>query len=225
MIETMGDLFNEFDRIDSDLREEFRDHPFAIQIDGDLYCSAAEYQKPKRLAVLSQYKAVRKLALLCESEQRDFNRDTILQYRAALCISKDMSEQEVDALSPDEFVAMVRPASGVAHKADNNQLISSAAVDKNTPVANSKSGAVELYDRQDSPFVNGNKKCTLTQAQYDVVLALLNAGEKGLTKDQLAIESKHTDARKTLKRLEKSDPDWESVIPFPGKSGKGYRIL
>ena len=58
-----------------------------------------------------------------------------------------------------------------------------------------------------------------------MVLALLKADDKGLTKDQLDGESRHGDARKVLKRLSAGDPDWKSVISFPVTAGRGYRIL
>ena len=88
----------------------------------------------------------------------------------------------------------------------------------------SASGSVQLFDRVTKPTVKGKKKDVLTNARYDVVLALLNAGEEGLTKDELDHKSEHTDAHKLLKRVAESDPDWASVIPLPGKPGKGYRI-
>jgi len=64
----------------------------------------------------------------------------------------------------------------------------------------------------------------LTRPQYGVVKALLEAGERGLSKDELDHKSKHGDARKILKRLAESDADWKAVIHFPGKPGVGCRI-
>ena len=72
--------------------------------------------------------------------------------------------------------------------------------------------------------VLGKDKPQLTMQQYDVVKSLLNAGERGLTKDELVTRSRHTDARGILKRLADSDPDWEEVISFAGRTGGGYRI-
>jgi hypothetical protein len=74
------------------------------------------------------------------------------------------------------------------------------------------------------PVVGGVEKGRLTLPQYDVVKALLDAGERGLSKDDLDRKSKHGDARKILKRLAESDPDWKAVISFPDKPGGGYRI-
>jgi hypothetical protein len=74
------------------------------------------------------------------------------------------------------------------------------------------------------PIVYGTEKEQLTRAQYDVVKALLDAGERGLSKDELDSKSRHGDARKILQRLANSDPDWKAVIHFPGKPGIGYRI-
>jgi hypothetical protein len=83
---------------------------------------------------------------------------------------------------------------------------------------------VVLRGPGERPIVGGVEKGPLTLPQYDVVKALLDAGERGLSKDELDRKSKHGDARKILKRLAKSDPDWNAAIHFPGKAGGGYRI-
>lgn len=76
----------------------------------------------------------------------------------------------------------------------------------------------------DVPIVRGKPKQRLTWAQYHVVKALLEAGNDGLTKNQLDSKTKRTDARKILKRLHDSDPDWAAVIHMPGIPGRHYRI-
>jgi hypothetical protein len=73
-------------------------------------------------------------------------------------------------------------------------------------------------------YLKGLEKPPLTLPQYDVIKALLDAGERGLSKDEMDYRSKHGDARKILKRLANSDADWEAVIQFPGKACGGYRI-
>jgi hypothetical protein len=70
----------------------------------------------------------------------------------------------------------------------------------------------------------GREKDRLTVPQYDGVKALLDAGELGLSKDQLDRESGHGDARKILKRLADSDHDWKVVIHFPRKPFGRYRV-
>ncbi len=92
-----------------------------------------------------------------------------------------------------------------------------------SPVA--ASVCVKLYGLNDSPIVNGKKKRRLTRARYDLVLALVEAGENGLTGDELVKASGHGDSVKTMKRLADSDTDWEAVLVFPvtNYSG-GYRI-
>jgi hypothetical protein len=74
------------------------------------------------------------------------------------------------------------------------------------------------------PVVGGVEKGPLTLPQYEVVKALLEAGQRGLSKDELDRKSKRGDARKILKRLAESDAGWSAVISFPGKPGRGYRI-
>jgi hypothetical protein len=85
--------------------------------------------------------------------------------------------------------------------------------------------SVELRGRGEPPLVLGNAKPLLTVAQYDVIGALLEAGDGGLNKDDLEIKGKHSDARRILKRLSKSDPDWAKVISLPGGTGKRYRLV
>ena len=92
------------------------------------------------------------------------------------------------------------------------------------PIVKTDSGSVLLFDPHDRPIVNGTEKPTLTYAQYNVVMALLKAGDKGLTKDALDRNSGHTDARKILGRLANKDNDWKAVILLPGITGKRYRI-
>ncbi len=84
--------------------------------------------------------------------------------------------------------------------------------------------AVVLKGPGDHVEVLGKIKPPLTFAQYAVVIALLEAGEDGLTKDGLDARSGHSDARKILKRLHDSDLDWAAVIQMPGRSGCRYRI-
>jgi hypothetical protein len=74
------------------------------------------------------------------------------------------------------------------------------------------------------PIVRGTPKPVLRHAQYHVVKALLDAGETGLTVDQLVHHSGHTDARGILKRLAESGEGWRSVLHFPGRAGGHSRI-
>jgi hypothetical protein len=57
---------------------------------------------------------------------------------------------------------------------------------------------------------------------YKLVKALLEAGDRGLSKGQL--EPISTDYWRILKELKGSDPDWNAVIHFPGKPHGRYRI-
>jgi hypothetical protein len=84
--------------------------------------------------------------------------------------------------------------------------------------------SVLLGKRGDQPVVHCKKKDVLNNTRYDVVKALLDAGDTGLTKDKLKEKSGHEDALGILRRLANSDPDWGRVIQFPGSSYGGYRI-
>jgi len=75
------------------------------------------------------------------------------------------------------------------------------------------------------PVVLGKEKQPLTFREYNIVKALLDAGEHGLTKDKLDDKSGHSEARKVLSALRDGDPDWAAVIQMPGGPGRGgYRI-
>jgi hypothetical protein len=73
--------------------------------------------------------------------------------------------------------------------------------------------------------VKGIEKPPLTDAQYDVMSALLEAGSRGLNKDELAKKSDHGDAVRILGRIAKIDDGWKEVIGLAGKPGGRYRIL
>jgi hypothetical protein len=90
--------------------------------------------------------------------------------------------------------------------------------------AASKGPRVELRGRHEGPIVLGKLKKKLTKAQYNVVQALLQARDLGLTKDQLVEKSGHTDAVNVLKNLAKKDSDWKEVIHLAGITGGGYRL-
>ena len=88
-----------------------------------------------------------------------------------------------------------------------------------------RGSAVVLRGLTESPLVFGVEKPVLSPERYRVVEALLDAGAEGLRGSALERLSNCGDARKTLKRLADSDPDWAAVIYFPGKLRNGYRIL
>jgi hypothetical protein len=81
-----------------------------------------------------------------------------------------------------------------------------------------------LGPRSGQPQIGGRAKKRLTRPQYDVVEALVKAGEKGLSLDELKTKSKHNGAREILARLRK-DPDWAAVILMAGTPGGRYYVL
>ncbi len=92
------------------------------------------------------------------------------------------------------------------------------------PVATSPSGRVCLHADGEKPTIDGEQVGVLTTPQYNVIMALMQAGERGLSKDQLQ-QSGHSSARDIMRRLRCKDKAWQSVLSFPGIAGKGYRIL
>lgn len=87
--------------------------------------------------------------------------------------------------------------------------------------------SVVLRGPTDCPLVLGREVPRLTQPQYDVIQALVAAGEKGLSLDQLKRLSGHDTAEKTLKGLAKNKKltEWKRVILLPGKPYCRYRLL
>ena len=92
------------------------------------------------------------------------------------------------------------------------------------PVAESR--RVKLFSQDSVPvaLIDQEGVETLTGAQYDVVKALLDAGERGLSKRKLENESGHSDACNILKRLFNADERWSRVGRLAGGAWKGYRI-
>ncbi|MFO0852412.1 MAG: hypothetical protein U0871_28205 [Gemmataceae bacterium] len=81
-----------------------------------------------------------------------------------------------------------------------------------------------LNRRGEQPVVLGKPHPPLTETQFNVITALVEAGDDGLSQVELLKRSGHSDARNVLKRLAKSSPEWAMVIQFPGHRGVGYRI-
>ena len=125
--------------------------------------------------------------------------------------------------------------------ADAVGAVSTPATTEPPPADKAKSDAlVTLRGPTEPPIVKGIEKPRLTVAQYDVLKALMDAGDEGLTGDELAIKSGHGGAINVLKNLagvvvkskkrarpkskSKPDPDWQSVIVLPGGPGKRYRL-
>jgi hypothetical protein len=94
-----------------------------------------------------------------------------------------------------------------------------------TDVGTTKTPPVELRGQGEQPVVLGKVKPVLSLAQYNVLMALMSAGPVGYSKDELDRESGHTEARKILRRLAASDPDWAKVVKLPGSPGKRYRLV
>lgn len=89
------------------------------------------------------------------------------------------------------------------------------------PVA--ESSRVKLYANR-TAVIDGQPVERLRVTQYDVIKTLIDAGDEGLSKDDLEQDSRHPDARGILTRLRKKDDRWRQVIQMPGKSWRGYRI-
>jgi len=88
------------------------------------------------------------------------------------------------------------------------------------PVAESKQ--VRLFGPESAPIVKGRKKPPLSPIRYELVKKLIEVGQERASKSQL--ERITSDYWRALNDLKKSDPDWDSVIHFPGKSHVGYWI-
>ena len=93
-----------------------------------------------------------------------------------------------------------------------------------TPAASGTEALVILRSPTACPVVRGKEKRPLTTPQYNVVKALMDAGEHGLTGDELVNKSGHGGAVNVLKALARSDADWGAVISLPGRPGGRYRL-
>lgn len=94
------------------------------------------------------------------------------------------------------------------------RLGSEPAIEQPSVVLNGYDGPV---------FLLGVEKPPLTEAQYNVIQCLLEAGENGVNKDELVLKSGHSDARGIISRLAK-DENWNKALSRPGKTGRRYRI-
>ncbi len=84
---------------------------------------------------------------------------------------------------------------------------------------------VVLRGKGERPLVLGREVSPVTSAQYDVLQALVNAGEDGLSLTELGRDSGHGSARNVLKNLADSFSAWQQVILLPGAPGRRYRLL
>jgi hypothetical protein len=92
------------------------------------------------------------------------------------------------------------------------------------PVATSCYGLIILYGPHDEPLVKGKPKEALGPIRHKIILTLIEAGEEGLGLIELRKRSGYEGVRGVLTRIAK-DPDWGSVIQFPGRArAGGYRI-
>jgi hypothetical protein len=103
-------------------------------------------------------------------------------------------------------------------------LIASGTMPKTGAMPASAPPPITLQGQGQPVYVLGIEKPKLTKPQYKVVECLLNSGEKGLTKDELAVKSGHGGARSIMTRLASKDADWAKVLSFAGRTGGGYRI-
>jgi hypothetical protein len=97
-------------------------------------------------------------------------------------------------------------------------------VSGNKPPASGPRPAVTLRGQADAPIVRGKEMPRLTVARYCVVKALVDAGNDGLSTDDLVSKSGCGGAVNTLKALVRSSPEWGAVIALPGAPGLRYRI-
>jgi hypothetical protein len=138
-------------------------------------------------------------------------------FREPQCVNGSGHRQAV--LTAPELSIVQVPEKDVVRRAEQSERTQG---DSTAPMETVR---VKLRTRDQGPIVLGNEKSVLTDGAYNVVKALLDAGEAGLSKDKLDEKSGHPEARKFLTRLREADPDWAAVIQMPGKAGRGYRIL
>jgi hypothetical protein len=131
--------------------------------------------------------------------------------------------RDLEAEQTIDWNALVDWAKLPAIRAALNQL---PADPSPSPAPVAQSERVQLFKRSAVPvaIVDGVDVNALTEPRYNVVQALLQAGEDGHTKDSWDVASGHTESRKIAKRLANKHPHWAAVLDFPGKTGGRYRI-
>ena len=73
-------------------------------------------------------------------------------------------------------------------------------------------------------FIKGDGYYCLTEIRHSVIRALVEAGENGLTKDELTDRSGAEDGYGTFRQIKAKEP-WDVILQSPGKKGQGgYRI-
>ena len=128
-----------------------------------------------------------------------------------------------DELAALRVVIGLLPRLGVLPEADRAAPAQTPTSDAPGPSSETPDSVpVILLGARLRPLVLGRRKERLTPAQFRVVRALLEAGDRGLGKANLSRVG--GDAVNVLKRLAKSDPGWGAVIELPGQKGSGYRI-
>jgi integrase len=90
--------------------------------------------------------------------------------------------------------------------------------------------AVELAGPNEPARIRDKTKGVLTTAQYVAITALLEAFPRGLSMKEFDERTGKRTWRNTLKRLCDLDPEWASVIGFPGRGYRGkqsefYRVV
>ena len=85
--------------------------------------------------------------------------------------------------------------------------------------------SVVLRGKAVGPLVLDREVSPVTSTQYDVLQALVNAGEDGLSLRELIRCSGHGSARNVLKNLADSSSKWQQVVLLAGAPGRRYRLL
>jgi hypothetical protein len=73
-------------------------------------------------------------------------------------------------------------------------------------------------------LIDGQRMEPVTGSQYAILSALLDAGDEGLTPEQIVRITGQGGWRQTLWRLKLAHPLWDAIIVFPGRRGRPYRL-
>lgn len=83
---------------------------------------------------------------------------------------------------------------------------------------------VEIGDPKTRDVLVRGKVKRLTAGQFNVIETIVTHFPHKLTGDQLVKASGHRDAVNMLKKIAKTDDDWDDVIHLAGSNGGGYGI-
>lgn len=149
-------------------------------------------------------------------------------------LSNEDEQQLASRVTDDDFddpVVYVRPgetANDISASLCEEARLARAVLDKwridGYSPPEHEYGLVQLFGLKGEPVVAERPQKPLTPGRYAVIAALIEAGSRGLGKDELVKRTNKTSAVNILKSVRPLSCEWEAAIVLAGKPGRKYRI-